>query len=473
MRIAALLVALAFTGAAFAADEDKDLDMIPGRSGSTSAPDHPARDEGRDDRGTTLTNSRIFLENALTFNSLRNDLLVPFPPPLPPRWEDRFFADARLELAVASNAHVTYSGRLNVVAQEGLGFPNRGNLTNDLRELYASFEPRSRSYLDAGRINVKSGVALGFNPTDFFKTRAVVDPLTADPSALREDRLGTLMVRAQHIGERSSIMVAYAPKVAQAASIAADPYRGFDPLWGRTNASQRWLVKASAQLGGGVNPEALLYQENGRWKAGVNVAESVGQSATVYLEASGGRRATLAGEAVAFGRATGTLPPAAPDLLDDGGEERFRSQVAAGASYTTESKVTFNLEYHYNGAGFSRTDWDRWFALGEGRPATSPIVRELWYLRAYAADQQEPLQRHSVFLRADWQDAFVPKLELSGFVLADAGNGSTLWQAQASYARTDLWSFGLLVSGTTGGRRANFGSLPRESSVLLEATRYF
>jgi hypothetical protein len=67
----------------------------------------------------------------------------------------------------------------------------------------------------------------------------------------------------------------------------------------------------------------------------------------------------------------------------------------------------------------------------------------------------------------------VPKLELAGFVLADARDGSALVQLEANCARTDLWSFGVLASGTTGGRRSNFGSLPRAASVLLKATRYF
>ena len=94
-------------------------------------------------------------------------------------------------------------------------------------------------------------------------------------------------------------------------------------------------------------------------------------------------------------------------------------------------------------------------------------------MRAYASDRQEPIQRHSVFLRADWVDAFVPKLELTGFVLADARDGSALWQAEANYARTDLWSFGVLAGGTTGGKRSNFGSLPRGGSLVVKATRYF
>ena len=460
---------LTLAGNAIAADEDKDLDLIPGTAPAANAtapqPSAPSP--------SFTGNDRVYVENAFAITSLRDDLGVPFPPPLPPRWEDRLFADARLQWPVGSTAFVAYSGRLNIVAQEGLGFPNRGNVTHDLREIYASAEPAPRDYLDVGRINLKSGVALGFNPTDFFKARAVVDPLTADPSVLREDRLGTLMVRAQHVAERASIAAAYAPRVTDAAPLAADPYRGFSPLFGLTHATDRWLLKASVQLGEGVNPEMLLFHEDGQSRVGLNLAESVGKSSVVYLEWSGGRRLGVADEALAFGKRVGAIPPAAPPVMTQGGEERFMNQLAVGASYTTGTKVTLNLEYHYNEAGFSRADWDRWFALGQGRPESSPIPRELWFIRAYANDRQEPLARHSVFLRADWVDFLVPKLELTGFVLADAQDGSTFVQLAADYARTDLWSFGALAAGTTGGRHSNFGSLPRAASVLFTARRYF
>ena len=466
-RAAATVAALLFAGVVQAADEDKDLDLIP--QAPAQVPKETAAAPVAVERG----NQRIYVESALGLSSVRDDLLVPQPPPLPPRWEEHLFADARAQWPIAPNAFVAYSGRLSLVAQEDLGFPNRGNVTHDLRELYASAEPRPRDYLDAGRINVKSGVALGFNPTDFFKTRAVVDPLTADPSALRENRLGTLMARAQHVGERATVSALYAPRVTDPAPLGDDPYRGFDPLFDRTNGTNRWLVKASAQLGNGVNPEAVLFGENGQVKAGLNIAESVGQSTVVYAEWAGGERLGIIDEALAFGRATGTIPAAAPDVISQGVDKRFRSQLAVGASYTTENRITFNLEYHYDEAGFSRADWDRWFAIGAGRTADSPVTRELWYIRGYAADRQEPLQRHSLFLRGDWVDFLVPKLELTGFVLADAMDGSTLMQLEASYARTDLWTFGVLAGGTTGGRRSNFGSLPRAASVLFKATRYF
>jgi len=463
-RVVAWLIWLGLASTAMAADEDKDLELIP-RAEPAAKPAVATR--------SADSTARLYLEDALTFNTLRNDLLVPAPPPLPPHWEQRLLGDARVEWPLGPSAIVAYSGRLNIVAREGVGFPNRDNVTHDLRELHLSIEPRPRDYLDLGRINVKSGVALGFNATDFFKARAVVDPLTADPSVLRENRLGTLMVRGQHLGDDGSLSLAYAPKVTDAAPIGEDPDRGFSPLFGRTNASNRWLVKGSARLRDDINPELLLYGENGRTKIGANLTESVGRSTVAYVEWAGGRRLGIVDEALVFGRQTGAIPDLAPNVIDQGGKEQFRSQAAIGASYTTENKITFNLEYHYNGAGLSADDWSRWFAAGEGQSASSPIARQLWYVRAYAADRQEPLQRHAVFLRADWVDFLVPKLELTGFALADARDGSTLLQLSADYAASDFWSFGVLASATTGGRRSNFGSLPQASTILFKVTRYF
>lgn len=461
-RLAALVAGIALALAASAADEDKDLDLIPGAPKEAASP-APAASDG---------NQRIYVENAAVFAARREALLVPSPAAPTPRWEDHLLADARMEWAVTGRAQVAYSGRLELRDEEGMGFLRRANVVNDLRELFASVEPRPREYLDAGRINMKTGVALGFNPTDFFKSRAVIDPLTSDPRALREDRLGTVMIRGQVLGEQGSLATAYAPHVTHEAALGTDPDRGFDALLGRTNAHDRWLAKAGVRLGE-FNPEALIHRERGVTSVGLNLAESVGQATVVYFEWAGARRRTLSDDAIAFARDHGLLPTTAPGIIDHGGGRRFRNQLALGGSYTTENRITFNLEWHENEAAFSQADWQRWFGVGDGQPAASPITRQLWLLRAYASERQEPLQRHAVFLRADAVDFLVPKLELTGFVLADAGDGSTLMQLEASYARSDHWSFGALVGGTAGGKRSNFGSLSRAANLLLRATRYF
>ena len=47
------------------------------------------------------------------------------------------------------------------------------------------------------------------------------------------------------------------------------------------------------------------------------------------------------------------------------------------AAYTAESRITFNLEYHFNQAGFACADWRNWFAAGHASPGDSPVVSEL------------------------------------------------------------------------------------------------
>jgi hypothetical protein len=470
-RFAVLALLLAASAAASALahagdppPEDKDLDLIPHSAGTPPAAAAPAASGAL---------RRIFLEDAVT-GSWLTDPLVPVPPPPTPRWEERALLDARSEWRVGDDLRLTYSGRLNLRAEEGLGFPGHENLTNDLREAYLSFEPLERLYLDVGRINLKSGIALGFNPTDFFKTRAVVEPLSVDPVVLREDRLGTLMLRTERLFTRGSLTAAYAPAVAGDSPIYTSfDLKSFDPMFDRTNAHDRWLLKGVFKLTEGVSPELLAYESQGRVRLGANLAENVGKSVVTYIEWSGGRQGTVSADALAFGRATGSLPPAAADVLPGLGAVAFRNQVALGASYTTAlPKITFNLEFLYSEAGFTGADWNQWFGTGSGAGTLSPIAGALWYVRQYAADQQDLMSRRFAFLRMDWVDAFVPKLEVSGFAETDLIDGSTRLQLGADYYLSDRWTIGGLLLVDSGGRRSDFGSLPQAGSVLLKVVRY-
>jgi hypothetical protein len=467
--LAALLLA-ASTGAVAGAaeappDEDRDLSLIPQAAPRTPPANGPL---------AAGALQKVYLEDAVT-GSWLEDGDVPAPSPPPPRWEERALLDVRKEWHVDDHLRIAYSGRLNLRAGEELGFPSHENLSNDLREAYLSWEPRERLFLDVGRINLKSGVALGFNPTDFFKTRAVVEPLSVDPVVLREDRLGTLMLRAERVWDGGSLTAAYAPAVAADSPIYTSyNLPSFDPMLGRTNAHDRWLLKGSFDVAAGVSPELLAYASAGRVRFGANLAENVGQSVVTYLEWSGGRQGTASGDALAFGRLTGTLPAAAAAVLPGLAPVGFRNQLAVGASYTTAlPRITFNLELHYDEAGFSGTDWDQWFRSGSGAAAGSPLAAALWYIRSYANDQQQLISRRFAFLRMDWVDALVPKLEVTGFVDTDLTDGSTRLQLGADYYLSDHWTVGALALIDAGGRRSDYGSLPQGGSVLVKVVRYF
>jgi hypothetical protein len=450
-------------------NENSDLAKIPGsdQQGSTSKSKMPAA-EG--------ANQRIYLEEAFVFSPRRDGQIVPSAAQDAPTasWQNLLFLDIRKQWKVHDRLTFAFSDRFNLRSEADLPVFNHEDVINNFREGYLSWEPLDRTYLDLGRINVKSGAALGFNPTDFFKTRAVQDPLTADPSALREDRFGALMLEMQYIGEGRALTVAVAPALLPPGPIYTNTnLPGFNPSINCTNANDRLLVKGSMNLGPDFSPELLFYREGNESKVGANLTRSLGQRVVAYGEWAGGERSNLIDAALRFGRQTGTLPLTAPSVIPDDPSVRFQNDVAIGASLTASTKITFNLEYHFHEAGFSGQDWSNWFSAGRGQPGSSPIAQELWYIREYAQDQQEPLAMHSTFLRADWPHAFVRDLELAGFINTDMHDGSSLLQVSANYNFSNSWSAGAQVGANLGSKHSDFGSLPQTSNVLFEVTRYF
>jgi len=439
------------------AQENGDLDRIPTAIGNADAT--PAPQPG--------THGKYYVENAFALSSSRDNLAVASPSPPSSDWANRTSIDAFDQWTLASSLSFTFSDRFNLTESKGVGFPAEA-ARNDLREAYFTWEPQTQTFLEVGRINLKSGIALGFNPTDFFKTRTAVSQASADPSSLREDRLGTLMLRAQTIWDSGSATFAYAPKVNTPRPLTGPAPNWIDPAFDQTNSADRFLFVLNLDVGD-LNPQALVYHESGRTKFGFNVSYPIGQSVIAYGEWAGGNEPNLIAQAIAFGKATGTLPSFVPVLPPTSTGRAFQNDLAVGASWTSIEKVTLNLEYHFHQAGFSGGDWRNWFDIGAGNPASAP---ELWYVRGYASAEQQPMSRHQAFLRADWQDAFVTDLDLSCISFVNLTDGSGMMQFAAGYNISDAWSIGAYVGGTFGGKRTEWGSLSGSGSAIFQVVRY-
>ncbi len=461
-----LSAVMALHGARVMAGEDQDLDLIP-------SVQQPAVPSGQQPSPAASPDDRLYVEGAFTQAALRDDLLVPPPPPQPFTRQERLLVDVRHEFQVDRGLDIIYSAQLNLRDQDNLPFPDHEDIVYDLREAYANWLVSDQTFIDLGRINLKDGIALGYNPTDYFKTRSVTEPLSIAPSSLRDDRLGTVMLQVQRIWDGGSLTAAFAPALHSQTPIYTDQdLPDFNPQFDRTNADDRFLLKASLNVGDS-SPEVLLYREAGLTQLGTNLSASLGQKVVAYFEWSGGERPDLITEALDYGKATGSIPPAALSILPTAANKTFKSKFSVGASYTTESNITFNLEYHVNQAGFSAADWNDWFAVGQGALPNSPRANALWYIRNYAQDQQEQNTRQSAFLRADWVDAFGLKLELTGFTAVDLNDGSGIAQISADWYVSNRWTLGGLALVTYGSRRSDFGSLSTGRSVLLLVTRYF
>jgi hypothetical protein len=448
------------------AGENEDLDLIPQEIQQPAEPASPPPAVPTSPAPPKRLEKKLFLEDVYTQAGPLREGPVPFPTAVY-HWQNRTSFDVYLQGRPCKPLTLTLSDRFNVVEQEHVDFLSRQTPRNDLREAYLTWEFAASAFLEAGRINLRNGAALGFNPTDFFKTRTLVGQASLDPSAVRQNRLGSLMVRAQKIWSRGSLSLAYAPNLFEASAIVRANQYGVDPRLDATNAAHRALATASLDIGDW-SPQLLGAFERRRSKIGINITRPVGDAVVAYAEWAGGLEANLISRSYAYGRATGTLPPEVPVIMPTDTSTSFHHDLSAGASWTLARKVTFNLEYHYHQAGFTQQDWQNWFDLGALPGAASP----LWYVRGYANDQQEPVNRHQIFVRVAWPRAMTSKLELSAFAFVNPLDGSTFAQAIASYYLSDAWTFAFYGSLNAGSARSERGSLPQLGSVALQLVRY-
>ena len=282
------------------------------------------------------------------------------------------------------------------------------------------------------------------------------------------------MVSVQSLWQFGSLQLAYAPRVTLPTAIYEprdEP--SFDPVLDRTNAQDRFLAKVSLNIEDAFNPEVLFYHGGTRSEIGANLSAPAGHDTVLYLEWAGGVRSDLIADAFSYGQTTGSLPTSVTRLLPNDPSASFMNDLSIGASYATENRMTFNLEYHFHQAGFTSEDWRDWFAASAQRGSIPGVNDALWYIRSYAEDQQEPETRHSAFLRFDWQDAFIKDLEVTAFANVSFQDGSGFLQATVAYNLSRAWTLSVLASGAYGGRRSDFGSIPTAETLLLRAARYF
>lgn len=444
--------------AALAAVPGDDVDLIP-RAVTAAQATAPQAEKGASFR------ARWFVENALSASTEPRDVPVPYPPSLASRWQNRASLDASLSWRPANPLVLTLSGRLNLFAQDGVSFVSPDTIRANLREAYATWQPISGFSVEAGRINVREGVALGFNPTDFFKTRTLVDQSSLDPSIVRQNRLGTVMVRAQGIRAGVSVSAAVAPKLASPPPLTESNPIGIDPHLGAMNGAWR----AEAVLGfevADLSPQLLGYLEEGRSKIGLDVSRPIGGAVVAYAEWAGGPEKSLAARAADSGKNTGTLPQNAPIVPPDSGATSFRNDVAAGFSWAIAATLTLNAEYHFHQGGFARADW----SYGFSHPADA---RQLWYVRGYANDQQEPMSRHQLFARVAWPRFLSRDFEVDGFAFVGLIDGSVLSQLSFSDYLSKDWTLAAFISGNFGAPRSERGSFPQAATLTLQITRYF
>ncbi len=444
------------------AQENSDLDLIPKAISKkiVESTNNPEKLEN--------FKQKIFLEKTATTWSNKSNLLVPVPT-AQSNYQSLTSLDYLGEYR-ANDQWVFYlSNKLNFIYDDSVTYPSQANYRNDLRELYLSAEVSPNLFIGAGRVNARKGVALGFNPTDFFKPRSAVIQSSIDPSATKENRLGVLQFQLEKIFENSSVSFSFAPTLQSASPIINAPTSTFDPRFGQTNYCHRGLLTMSADFFD-LAPQLLIFSDDQGAHLGLSASHVTGTSFVFYLEWAGANSQNLTTRALQFGQKTGSLPLGIPNLPQTNTLSFFQNDVSLGGSWTSSEKFTINLEYHYHQAGLTQDDFSNWNALGS---SSSLLVSQLWYVRQYANDQQEPLTQSEFFIRLDYPDLFFNHHNLDLVSFINSFDGSSVTQLSSQYQLSEAWTFAGYFTVFAGGPTTVYGSLPVNNSLSGKVSYYF
>jgi len=390
------------------------------------------------------SNWRTFIEGGYGGDTQRNGG--------PVQSNHRLSFDLQYDNTFAPGWRAFFSDRLDIdwPPQANLFNPtqvNRQNSVNTIKEAYFSWQAKPDGIVDFGRINVRNGAAMGYNPTDYFNTGAVRSVVSVDPMSLKVNREGSVMLRGQSIWDNGSSTGLYSPK------LSLHPNNDdFNPDLGGTNNRDRWLFTLSQKISETVTPQFLAYKEQELpVQYGLNLSSLVSDSTVIYAEWSGGRAPSSLTTAL-----TNEGIPHADDTA-------FRNRLSTGLTYTTSDKLSLTAELEYNGSGLDQSNWDN---LWRGP------VQVYGIYRGWLQFIQEPPAKRRVFLYANWQDAMINHLDLSVMEYYDAADFSRLTWLEARY-HVDHTEYAVQWQRYSGTSLSEFGAAPQVQSWQLLMRYYF
>lgn len=380
----------------------------------------------------TSNPTRLFVEGALGRISQRDSASV--------RTLSRGSIDLVHTARLGSSWRAVLSDRIDVVNPVDAG---ASRTTNSLREAYASWAGEGGlSVIEFGRINLRNGPAYGYNPTDFFRDGALRVTTSANPFALRENRLGTVMLRGQVLWQGGSASLALAPKLASRSSDAS-----FSLDLGATNNRSRALLTLSQQWSDRVSGQLLLYKDDGlKVQPAANVTWLVSDAVVAHAEWSYAKGPSLADAAWQTGRSS-----------------LSGSRMAVGLTYTTASKLSLTVEGQSNELALRGVDWNR--AL-----ASNPSLLGLYLTEA---DRRQDLaSRQAVLVYATQRDLGMKNLELTALFRGNLDDHSRMVWLELRYHWSDV-AVALQWHANSGRAGSEYALLPERRVVQVVGTYHF
>lgn len=345
-------------------------------------------------------------------------------------WQSRLALDSRFsQTSDDQSAYLRWNSRLDGFGGSSADASDHSAAVMSWKELYGGYRWNDSWLTEFGRINQKNGVARGFNPTDFFAGQAVRALISQQPAVLREQRLGSLMLRQQWLGDAQALTFLFSPKLSNQADETP-----LAPDWARTNNCDRWQLSAEQQLGTGWTLGLMAYQAQDQARQfGFNLSGALNERWLYHLEAAHGSQ------------------PRWP-----AGTDSSTGRLASGFSYSLALPLTLTLEWQYDEAGLNQRDW---LELLE-QPA-------LWQQYLQQRQGQPPTQQ-ALLLQAQsqqWSAGF----DWSALWLHDLQDNSDMLLTELTWIKPE-YDMVLQWQWAPGPRRSHYGAVGSQLQLLL---RYY
>lgn len=276
-----------------------------------------------------------------------------------------------------------------------------------VREAVVTWAPAGdRRTLEVGRLNLRHGPTFGYNPTDYFRVGATRSIVTADPVALRENRVGTFLIRGSQLLDTGSVSLSWAPQ------LTSHPPSN-EPVsldLGATNGRSRWLLSTNRKLNDRWSAEALLLAErDGSPRLGLSFTGLVSDAVVANGEWSTLKSDSLLAQALSR-----------PD------QRLRRHQASLGLTGTLPGETTLTVEYSLNSAGLDRGDWTTLFTQSNLASLTA-------FFNGIQADQELAARRAWLVYVTKKSVLGLKPLELTAFLRHSAVDQSGMAWAELRY----------------------------------------
>lgn len=363
-------------------------------------------------------------------------------------WKNRFYADISLDVKYKDTTKLVSKFRPTLVSDD-----NKTSFRNKIDDLYLDQRFQDKFFFYVGKKNVRDGVALGVNPTDFLGENKAVD-FTKREEDRRLEREGNYLLGLDVFYKDITWTVVWAPQLED---------------WQKQK--DRILVKASYFLEP-LNTDMSLHYFNGDIPGiGLNVSHTVNDNLIVYTESAFRKGSD---QKIVKLRNQGSPNDYSVDNRDN--SEIF-SHIATGGHYTFNNGLNIICEYIYNGSGYNQKEWDQF----EGFVTYSyDQFKKGFFLDSVSANLSQANQimtfrqtrKNYLFTRVSHPSVF-SKIDSAVVLFVNLDDSSFLVNPSLDYKINDNSAVALSSNIFVGGKTAEFGMMHWAEDVTLMYKHYF